>query len=164
MAIIVTAPNEVYTVESRKYHKLFLAGSISNAENWQEKACEVIDKHFKPLIVYNPRRPNFDINDKRMQEEQIVWEYEHLKDADLITFWFGKETVAPITLYEFGRWSQQKVSSHIIVGIDPDYSRKDDIIIQNSLNKYPCKIEIGFNNFIKKVKSIDLAYITKNSK
>ncbi|WP_443041424.1 nucleoside 2-deoxyribosyltransferase domain-containing protein [Streptomyces sp. B21-083] len=34
--------------------------------------------------------------------EQTAWEYEHLRIADVILFWFRAEAVQPIALYELG--------------------------------------------------------------
>ena len=40
-------------------------------------------------MKYNPRRKDFPINDPIASEEQITWEFEHLKNSDIIIFWFA---------------------------------------------------------------------------
>jgi hypothetical protein len=138
MAIIVEAPNENYSLECQVSKKLFLAGGITGTSNWQSKIIKKL-KNEENLTIYNPRRKNFDITKKKIMEEQIVWEYKHLKEADLISFWFSKETVCPIVLYELGMWGNSRnhynkmMHNRIFIGIDPEYSRKEDVRIQTIL-------------------------------
>jgi len=58
-----------------------------------------------------------------------------LHSVDLITFWFPSETVCPITLYELGYWLGSS-DKEVIIGVDPNYSRKRDIEIQSMLAGY----------------------------
>lgn len=133
MAIIVEAINEVYNVNKLYWKKLFLAGGITNCPDWQQELIEKI-KDINDLIVYNPRRKNFPINDPNASEEQITWEYEHLRDADIIVFWFSKGSLNPIVLYELGRWGNSS-NKKIIIGMDNEYERKNDVIIQTMLSR-----------------------------
>jgi hypothetical protein len=130
MAIIIECPNENYTLENNKNIKLFLAGGITGCENWQILMINKL-KDVKNLTIYNPRRKEFDVNDKNIMEQQIVWEYNHLHKVDIVSFWFAKETLNPITLYELGKANAS--NKEIIIGIDPEYVRKDDVIIQTKL-------------------------------
>lgn len=133
MAIIIEAPNEVYSMENNRNLKLFLAGGISNCPDWQSELIKKI-KDFPGLTVYNPRRKNFPMDDPNAAEAQITWEYNHLRDADAILFWFSKGSLNPIVLYELGRWGNSDWKP-IIVGIDPEYERKQDVIIQTLLSR-----------------------------
>ena len=120
----VEAPNTIETEIS-----LFVAGGISNTSNWQK---EFIDKlcHLD-ITIYNPRRKNFSLDNPEVSLEQIKWEYDCLKKADMICFWFSKETICPITLFELG--AHLKDDKPIFIGVDPLYSRKLDIEVQVSL-------------------------------
>ena len=89
-------------------------------------------KDIENLTVYTPRRKNFPINDPNAAEEQIAWEFQHLKEADILFFWFSRGSLNPIVLYELGMWcnSGKKLA---LIGIDPEYERKQDVIIQTKL-------------------------------
>lgn len=112
-----------------KERSLFIAGGISGCQVWQSDLVRILED--TDLIVLNPRRKNFDTNNRQMEEEQIYWEYEHLQKASAVSFWFPRETVCPITLYELGKQSVQ--NKPIFIGLDPEYSRKRDILIQTRL-------------------------------
>lgn len=133
MAQIVEAINEVYNVDKVNGYKVFLAGGITNCPDWQAILIDMI-KDYKDIVVYNPRRKNFPIGDPNAAEQQITWEYEHLKTADVIIFWFSRGSLNPIVLYELGRWGNSTDKS-VIVGIDPMYERQQDVIIQTKLSR-----------------------------
>lgn len=114
---------------------IFLAGSISNAQNWQE---EILDLGYNKLTdlyhVFNPRRDDFDVSDKTMEKAQITWEHHCInKRCDNILFWFSHETMAPITLFEYGKVLKTHNHSKIFVGVHPNYPRKNDVYIQTEL-------------------------------
>ena len=131
MAIIVEAVNEVYSLENNSNIKLFLAGGITNCPDWQADLIKDI-KNIPNLTIYNPRRKNFPIGDLNAAEQQITWEFNHLRDADIVTFWFSSGSLNPIVLYELGMWGNS-CDRPIIVGIDPDYERKHDVEFQTRL-------------------------------
>ena len=105
---------------------LFMAGGISNCPDWQ---YDLVDKlRETDLIVYNPRRSNFPMGNMTEGLRQIEWEHDFLKDADIISFWFPKETLCPIALFELGSWSM--TDKPIFVGCHPDYKRRFDVETQ----------------------------------
>jgi hypothetical protein len=110
---------------------LFLAGGITNCPNWQQDLREQLDLEDTNFILYNPRRDNFPIEDPNASYEQIEWEYRYLRKADMISFWFCKETICPIVLYELGTWTPSR--KKIFIGMDKDYSRRQDVEIQTKL-------------------------------
>lgn len=155
MALILEAPNEVYSIQNNKNIKLFLAGGITNCEDWQSKVINDLSKQMNKtkdlfntdyLTIYNPRRKEYP-NDPKAIEEQIVWEYNHLRDADIISFWFSKGSLNPITLYELGRWGNSSKKT-VIIGIDPEYERKEDVIIQTKLSREEIIISKNYKHFI----------------
>ncbi len=136
MALIIEAPNEVYSIENNNNLKLFLAGGITNCPDWQSYAIDQI-KDIEDLTVYSPRRKDFPIDDPNASEEQITWEYNKLAEADITLFWFSRGSLNPIVLYELGLWGNAKIDEddrgYVFVGIDEEYERKQDVIIQTNL-------------------------------
>lgn len=130
---IIEAPNEIYSVETNSCKKLFLAGGITNCPDWQSLIiAKLRDVKSCNLVVYNPRRANFPINDPNASDEQITWEFNHLRDADQIIFWFASGSLNPIVLYELGKWGNSS-NVPMCIYIDPEYERKNDVIMQTKL-------------------------------
>jgi len=132
---------------------LFLGGGITACPLWQP---EVIDRlsHMDELTIFNPRREDFPIDDPDAAEEQIKWEHDMLRRADMISFWFPCETLCPITLYELGYWTAQAEwgMTKVVVGVHPEYARKQDVIIQTQLaSTFDIPVEEGFDNFVGRV-------------
>jgi len=116
--------------------RIFLAGGITNCPDWQQTAKELISKwkNTEGLVVVNPRRKDFDINDISVSERQIEWEWQNLRDSDLIIFWFCADILQPITLFELGKYSgHEQAAKRIIVGTHPDYPRAFDVRKQLAL-------------------------------
>ncbi len=128
----VEAPSDVLGLGT----SVFLAGGISNCPDWQK---EFVDKiRDTELVVYNPRRANFPMGNKEEGLRQIKWEAEYLDKASCIIFWFPKETVCPIVLFELGSWSM--TDKPIFVGIHPDYSRRFDVETQLEIRRPDVKV------------------------
>ena len=108
---------------------VFLAGGISSCPDWHAQMLELLRD--TDWLVLNPRREDFDSSDAGMAQAQIVWEYRHLRLAGAIAFWFPPQTLCPITLYELGAWSM--TDKPLFVGVDPQYKRRADVIIQTQL-------------------------------
>ena len=113
---------------------LFLAGGISGCENWQAQACELLAD--APVVVFNPRRADFDVADSAAAYKQIAWEYHHLRRADVTLFWFPacdrSVTVQPIALFELGATLEGAncYGRRLVVGVDQGYPRLFDVIEQ----------------------------------
>lgn len=110
---------------------LFLAGGITGCPDWQQEARRLFTAYPTDVTLFNPRRHDFPIHDRGAALAQITWEHEHLRKASAILFWFAAETVQPIVLYELGAWSMTQ--KPIYVGVDHDYPRRQDVIIQTRL-------------------------------
>jgi hypothetical protein len=115
--------------------KVFLAGGITGVSDWQSEVVAKMEllvgcagELCPNILLMNPRRANFPMNDPNAAPEQIKWEHAHLRQADAISFWFAPETVQPIALFEYGYWLGQ--NNPLIVGCDPAYPRRQDVIIQ----------------------------------
>ena len=67
---VVTAPDE-FTKNSNDV-LCFLAGGITGCDDWQQTVISILEDYDKrrfpgslcDLVVFNPRRSSFDINDK----------------------------------------------------------------------------------------------------
>jgi len=122
----IKAPSD----EQAKFASVFLAGGITNCPDWQSETSKALEG--LNITIFNPRRDVFPVEPKAA-EEQILWEFEKLRAADLISFWFPKETLNPITLFEFGAAMERHAA--LVVGIDPEYERKADLEIQMKLSR-----------------------------
>ena len=122
---------------------LFLAGGISGCPDWQSEMVKLLED--TDLIIYNPRRDDFDTSNLSLSEQQIEWEYKHLNRSHWISFWFPCETLCPITLYELGVWANCTNTNtyDVFVGCHPDYARKFDVVKQLSLMNP--RIEVVFS-------------------
>ena len=110
------------------------------------------------LAIYNPRRKNFPINDLHASEAQITWEFEKLRDADMIAFWFSKGSLNPIVLYELGKWGNSS-SKPIIVGVDDGYERFMDVEIQTNLARPDIRIQFTLKDFIDEIEGNYLSLV-----
>jgi hypothetical protein len=106
---------------------LFLAGGISGTFDWQaDLVARLADL---PLVILNPRRKNFPIDDPGAAPAQIEWEFRHIRRATAVLFWFPPETLCPIALYELGGRALVR-EQPLFVGTHPDYQRRLDVEVQ----------------------------------
>jgi hypothetical protein len=121
---------------------LFLAGGITGTPNWQKEIITYLQH--RNVCILNPRRENFPIGLPEEAKAQILWEYKSLHRADIISFWFPKETLCPIVLYELGYWVTS--DKPIFIGIEKGYQREWDVIIQTSLERNNVKLSYSINS------------------
>lgn len=135
----------------RKFgHKaIFLAGGITNCPDWQQEMVGLLRE--TDLILLNPRRADFPIHDPTAAPKQIKWEFDYLREADGILFWFPYETLCPIVLYELGAWAM--TDKPIFVGVHPDYKRRLDVEIQVGLVRPDVVIVYSVEELAEEVKS-----------
>lgn len=137
---VITSP-QLY---AKKQNDLicFLAGGISNCKPWQDQVIKELQNIGKGvdlsnLVIINPRCKNFNITDPYASYNQIKWEFNWLEQMDLFSMYFCEsESVQPICMYELGRnliRMQQRFPdfyNRIIIGIEQNYKRKQDVMIQ----------------------------------
>lgn len=139
--------------------RIFLAGGITNCKNWQADLIKKmkeqnIDEGIDlPILLFNPRRENFPIDDPNASREQIEWEFNELRDAHIIIFWFSKGSLNPIVLYELGMWGNSR-GIPIVVGIDEGYERQQDVEIQTMLARDDVTIVYSLDDMVKEVNDI----------
>lgn len=120
---------EAPTIWTGGEDSVFLAGGITNCPDWQKEARAHLEGS---VTVLNPRRDDFPIDDPSAAPAQIEWEFNHLRRAKAILFWFtAGESVQPIVLYELGRHAA--LNRPIAVGVESGYSREQDVREQLAL-------------------------------
>ena len=132
----------------KKEKSVFLAGGISNCADWQTTLANLLKD--TNLVLLNPRRKDFALNDLEMEKQQIEWEYGHLVKATATSFWFPKETLCPITLYELGK--QSVGNKPLFIGVHPEYLRNRDIHIQTKLIRPEIVITESLEELAKQIK------------
>lgn len=135
---VITAPDK-YIPSGRDYFKtVFLAGGITGCGHWQDRVIEELEKlsgqfNLGNVVIFNPRRKDFDVTDKEAEIEQIKWEHQYLKYCDVFSVYFeANESLHPITLYELGKWALRKKS---VITVQKGYLRENDVLIQTALDK-----------------------------
>jgi len=151
---VITAPND-YSAYVEGGLSVFLAGGISGCPDWQAEYAKYVQHLCRSmsipnLILLNPRRPDFDTSDPNASRAQIEWEFRHLALADAISFWFPKETLCPITLYELGKWTMYH-RKPIFIGVHPEYKRREDVDIQTGLERPEVEIVYDLADLTLKV-------------
>jgi hypothetical protein len=136
-------------VEHNSKASIFLAGGITGCWDWQKEIVYMLEN--TDIVLLNPRRKDFPTHDSSAAIQQITWEYEHLRKADAIIFWFSHETLCPIVLFELGSWLHQ--NKPIFVGTHPEYARKHDIEIQLGLARPDLKVVYSLNDLAEQVKT-----------
>lgn len=129
--IVITAPDETTRPTNLS---VFLAGGITNCPDWQDELIDILaDMGFK-YTVYNPRRENFPIHDPNAARQQIAWEFDKLNHCTVFSMWFcNSESVQPICMYELGRHLAIRKINEVVIGVEPGYSREQDVAIQSEL-------------------------------
>ena len=123
--------------------KCFLAGGITKCWNWQKSVIAELGKYdlADNLVVFNPHRDNFPINDPSASYEQIGWEFNWLEQCDIFSMYFASsESNQPICMYELGRnivrmqyKYPESYMDRIIITCEDGYSRIEDVKIQSRL-------------------------------
>ncbi len=148
MLKVITAP-EYSKMSFMHRDTLFLAGGITGCPLWQLDMIDLLKD--LDMLVFNPRRPNFPIDDLNAAEAQITWEHQHLSAAISILFWFPCETLCPIVLYELGRYAALK--GNIFVGVHPKYPRRKDVEIQMSLVRPDIEIVYSLEDLAQQIRN-----------
>lgn len=135
---------------------VFLAGGIVGCRDWQADMIAALDG--TGCAILNPRRPSFPIHDPKAAPEQIEWEFNALRRADVISFWFSSETVQPIVMFEYGYWlaatSHWWAKKPVLVGCDPEYPRRLDVEHQTRLAREDLRISDNLGDLAAQIKRV----------
>jgi hypothetical protein len=135
--------------------KIFLAGSITDADDWQNKISEFLKPY--NVVLFNPRRDIWDsawIQDQSNEQfnNQVNWEIQKLEECDIIFMYFDIKTKSPITLLELGYYLK---SNKLIVCCPHGFWRKGNVDIMCVKNNVPLfdSIDAAMGGLITKIKS-----------
>ncbi len=128
---------------------VFMAGGITGCPDWQKEMGELlVDTDY---VLLNPRRDNFPMDNPSASYNQILWEHDHFRVALLNMYWFPKETLCPIVLYELGAWSM--TNRPLFIGVDPEYKRRQDVEIQTKLTRPDVIITYSLADLAESIKT-----------
>lgn len=129
--IEIKAPHDYSAYSDKK--AVFLAGSIEmgRAERWQDAVVEALKD--EDILILNPRRSDWNSKWEQSIEhpqfrEQVEWELKALERADQILMYFAPDTMAPITLLEFGLYAKDQPEK-LVVCCPDGYWRKGNVDI-----------------------------------
>lgn len=128
---------------------LFMAGGITGCPDWQQQLRRLLFG-VQGFVLLNPRQANFPIDDPHAAPAQIRWEFDHFRMASAALFWFPKETLCPIVLYELGGWTVRL--STMWIGVHPQYQRRQDVEIQTRLARPSVKIACSLSELADQIK------------
>lgn len=147
MIIEITPPNQIPVREN--YKSVFLAGTIDNgdSEDWQKSTIKYISDFAKEewhrfnsildLYVLNPRRVEWDPSWEQKFEspqffQQVTWEIDAMKKADLIIMNLLPNSKSPISLLELGMFAN---SRKIVVCCPDEFYRSGNVqVVCNEFN------------------------------
>ena len=151
---VITAPDN-YELK-RDDITCFLAGGITGCYDWQKKVLDHMEKLYEKgnsttkealdhLVIFNPRRENFPIDNPAAANEQIEWEFNRLNKCNIFSIYFPtSDSDQPICMYELGRYVNEKtwlhgtgknsdLYKHLVITVEVGYKRKNDVVIQTNL-------------------------------
>jgi len=136
---------------------IFLAGSIDmgSAENWQTKLEEDLSDLNK-VVIYNPRRDDWDISwvqdptPGTQFHEQVVWELDHISNADLVVFYFADDSKSPITLLELGLTASDRFGADIIIYCSSRFCRYGNVKIV--ADKFKIPVHHNYESFLENIR------------
>jgi hypothetical protein len=121
-------------LRDRKKKSIFLAGSIDMgvSEDWQTYVIEYGRGLLSQQVnFFNPRRLDWDNSwvqelENPQFNQQVKWELNALKKADIIIMNFTSGSISPISLLELGRFAD---SGKMLVCCPKEFWRKGNVDI-----------------------------------
>jgi len=148
--------------ETERPLNIFLAGSIEMgvAEDWQTRITKKLSKY--NVNIFNPRRDDWDSSWEQDPTpgtqfyEQVEWEWDHIKEADLVLFYFDVETKSPITLMELGY--ALGIGKDVLVCCGKDFHRYGNVAMVMRLEDEEENLFIDEDDWTLKIVSSIAAY------
>jgi len=141
----VYTPQKNQEVIMKPESSIFLAGGISNCPDWQSKIIPLFKD--TDVTLFNPRRPFINFLSEEESSFQIEWEVKYLTLCHKILFWFPKESICPITLFELGMYSDK----NIFIGVEKGYTRSYDVKKQMELARSDIEIVDSLETLVLKI-------------
>ncbi|KAI1816735.1 hypothetical protein GGS20DRAFT_174346 [Poronia punctata] len=124
---IIHAPSEETATGTKS---IFLAGTTTMVGNgnWRERLSASLSEY--PITIFDPMRSDWDSTWREdvtfaPYREQVMWELDKQEKADLVVFYFGPDTLAPVSLLEFGL--SARISGKAIVIAPVGYSKRGNV-------------------------------------
>jgi hypothetical protein len=154
--IVVRSPNNYNVSDSSP--KVFLAG-CANTE-WRKN---FVNQFYDYRVVFlDPKRDDWNNMGQIEKINQITWEFSNLRECDIIIYHFNAGSVCPITLLEYGMWGLS-TGRPIVVYIEDNYEKKQDIIFQTLLARPDVIINKTFEELIEQLKTILVTWKQKSN-
>lgn len=119
--MIIKCPNSIEVNSIKNKWKVFLAGPIQGAPEWQFEMPE-----YDNVVWFSPRRPSTLDKSTFNYNEQVEWETKALLSSNVVLFWIPKqlETVegrsyAQTTRYELGEYIAR--GKKVIIGVYDEF-------------------------------------------
>lgn len=151
---VITAPEIISDIEDDDI-VIFLAGGITNCQDWRKSVISNLNKVYKNddrVVIFNPRREVFNVFNEAETFKQIKWEFDAINECDIFGMFFcDSKSIQPICMYELGKqlsyckytFGKNENIIHTLIGVEEEYSRKEDVIIQSNLMGYPVDVLRG---------------------
>lgn len=153
---VITAPESFsdFTRKDKNNISIFLAGGI-HCQDWRKSVIFNLNKFYScndHVVILNPRREGFDKLEETEAYNQIKWEYNALMKCNIFAILFCESnSVQPMSMYELGKqlsfynfaYNRQEKLLHVVIGVEEECSRKEDIIMQSILMGYPVDVLRG---------------------
>ena len=112
---------------------IVVIGCISDSPEWQSKLISLIDTNKYDVI--NPRGPKSSTKTADGVRKQIEWEHRALEYAQIVIFWFPKESKCLGTLFHYGKLLERacKDGIRLIGGCDPGYTHAGELDVRTQL-------------------------------
>lgn len=128
----------LYTTNNKlptRFHSLpvYLAGGSAGCPDWQSKLLGLIDQD--GFDVVNPRRSKGLAKNSMEDRLQLEWEHRALQHANIVLFWFPKESECATAMFEYGKILERAdtLGLRIIAGYDPEYAHAAYLELQTQL-------------------------------
>ena len=142
---VITAPE--YYAPKRTDICVFLAGGITNCENWQQKVIKYLvnlpASQTENLVIFNPRRNEWPSNsDTEEIRRQIHWEADYIRIANIFSMYFTntKKSDQPICFYELGKYAGYRD----VISYQEGFTRALDLKYQLEVLGYDDRINENF--------------------
>ncbi|GAB7340167.1 hypothetical protein MBLNU457_6642t3 [Dothideomycetes sp. NU457] len=130
---VIKAPSALPRPTNSTPKTLFLSGRIPPPQQaqWQNELTNRL-QHL-PLTILNPLRLDWDSRWEAKTtfapfNEQVNWELNGLKAADIVVAYFAPDSDCPVTLLEFGLTVAQRAEK-VVCWCPGDYSKRGNVEI-----------------------------------
>lgn len=136
------------TTYTKNNHYVFIGGGITGCPNWQKEMVERF-KDVENIVLFNPRRDDFDVRDPSVNDQQLQWEHDHIFASDAVLFWFPFEGRCIITMYELGMCAA--LGKKMFVATHPGYERRYDVVTQMKMIRPEIVVHDNFQDVVDEV-------------